>query len=362
MMRKETISTGWWSLPGYCMMFVIRHGRIHWKPLLLEVTGKDHMELTHDVLTGQLKWPVKGSGKIPEILDKHRVNPLDVSALISKKYKGPSFVQQMIFGEVDADTLDYLCRDFLSTGVNFGHVDVDRLIQTMVVKPDRLYFKEKGLQAVRDFLNARVEMYSAVYLHKKTRIADVMFLRAARRSIMKHGEFKDFWTMTDDEFLSLLLNRSESEYVRDIAWRLKYRQDLFKRVFHLEAGSLTQEQTHLLKAMTSLGRTPREIASVLERRICEHCQVPPGYIIVDMVSAATELSESRFKELDIMFIDKSGRKVSLAQIDRPFAEYIHHAQPSRSVLSVYTPEKYRDRCLDRLTDIFSGVVLGREVE
>ncbi len=106
---------------------------------------------------------------------------MEVSALITKNFNGPCYLQQMIFGEVDADTLDYLCRDFLSTGVNFGHVDVNRLIQTMVVRPDRLYFKEKGLQAVRDFLNARIEMYSAVYLHKKTRIADLMFLRAAQK-------------------------------------------------------------------------------------------------------------------------------------------------------------------------------------
>ena len=325
------------------------------EPLLLEVTGKDHMEMTRELLTGEIQWPVRGSGRIPEILSRHDVNPVDAAAMISRQYKGPYYLQQMIFGEVDADTLDYLCRDFHSTGVNFGHVDVDRLLQTMVVRPERLFFMEKGLQAVRDFLNARIEMYSAVYLHKKTRIADLMFLRAARKCVVEHRQFTDFWTMTDDEFLSRLLNEAESEYVRDIAWRLKYRQDLFKRVFHMEAGSLEAEDRQWLQKLNRLGRSPSDVASELERIICSDCQIPEGYVIVDLVSAATDLSESRFKELDIVFIDKAGRTVKLAQIDRHFAEYIRQAQPSRSILSVYVPDRWRDKCGERLPGILRHI-------
>lgn len=350
---------------SYCVDLLTTAGLLHdichtpWshtlEPLFIEVTGQDHMEMTRDILTGKVTWPLRGAGRIPEILRDYSIKPTDVSALISKQYTGPYYLQQMIFGEVDADTLDYLCRDFTSTGVSFGHIDVDRLLQTMIVKPDRLYFQAKGLQAVRDFLNARVEMYSAVYFHKKTRIADLMFLRAARKSILEFCEFEDFWAMTDDEYLTLLLKQSKSEFVQDIAWRLKYRQDLFKRVFHIEAGSVTPRQRDVLSAVSRLGNSPVEAGRKLEEIICNKLDIPCGYVIVDLVSAAADVSESRFKELDILFMNKNGRVLSLEQMDRHFAEYIARAQPSRSILSVYMPEEYRSLCTDKLPGLFTDL-------
>jgi len=331
------------------------------EPLFIELSGKDHMDVTRELLSGEVIWPIKGSGRIPEILNDYGIHPGDVSDLISKRYQGPLFMQQMIFGEVDADTLDYLCRDFTFTGVSFGHVDINRLLQTMVIRSDRIMFLVKGLQAVRDFLNARVEMYSSVYFHKKTRIADLMCLRAARKSVIDLKEFQDFWIMTDDEFLSSLMTRSRSEYVRDIAWRLKYRQGLFKRVFHIEAGSVTALEKTFLKHVVRMGRTAREAANALEQTICSRLNIPLYYVIVDLVSAAADVSESRFRELDILFVDKQNKKVSLWELDRHFAEYISVAQPSRSLLSVYVPEEYRDLCMDRLPRMMMTLVEKEEI-
>lgn len=321
------------------------------EPLFIEVTGRDHMDMTEELLNGRAVWPIKGSGRIPEILADYGVPSKAVSDLISKRFNGPGYLQQMIFGEVDADTLDYLCRDFTFTGVSFGHIDINRLLQTMIIYRDRLVFLVKGLQAVRDFLNARVEMYSAVYFHKKTRIADLMCLRAARKSVVDLEEFRDFWRMTDDEFLSALLTRSASDYVRDIAWRLKYRQGLFKRVYHMEAGSVTPEEQTLLKALSRQRTSARAAAQWLEKTICDRLEIPEDYVIVDLVSAAADISESRFKELNIRFLDKKGRLLTLDEMDRHFSEYIQSAQPSRSLLSVYVPDEYRSRCMDYLPKI-----------
>ncbi|MCD4654786.1 HD domain-containing protein [bacterium] len=331
------------------------------EPLFIDVFGKDHMAMTRELLTGEIRWPLRGAGRIPEILADHGIDPVDVSDLISKNFGSSYYLQQMIFGEVDADTLDYLCRDFTSTGVSFGHIDVNRLLQTMVIRPDRLYFLVKGLQAVRDFLNARVEMYSAVYFHKKTRIADVMFLKAARKSVLEYHEFQDFWAMTDDEYLSTLMHQSSSDYVQDIAWRLKYRQDLFKRVFHIEAGSVTANQQEFLRVVSRMGKSPVEAAEKLEECICHSCNIPIGYVIVDLVSAAADISETRFKELDILFIDKNGKVKSLQQLDQHFADYIHRAQPSRSILSIYVPDKYKNQCMDVLPRFLSGLTTGKNI-
>jgi HD superfamily phosphohydrolase len=197
-------------------------------------------------------------------------------------------------------------------------------------------------------------MYSSVYLHKKTRIADMMFLKAARMSILEHGEFVDFWFMTDDELLSMMIKDSEVEYVRDIAWRLKYRQDLFKRVFHVEAGSIGPRERRILQNISKLSDHPKDVSQLLETMISDPADIPDGYVIVDLVSAAAEISEQRFKELDILFLDEKGRAMKLEDIDRPFYDYIHNAQPSRSVLSIYIPDSYREKGLSVLPGIFQS--------
>ncbi len=310
------------------------------EPLFLELNKKTHMDLIMDILSGRWNMPIRGAGKIPEILRDYGIDPLRIARLVSKEYTGPKYVQQMIFGEVDADTLDYLKRDFHFTGASFGHIDIDRIIQTMVVYPDRMYFQSKGLQAVRDFLNARVEMYSAVYLHKKSRITDLMLLSAARKSIIEFGEFQDFWCLTDDELLSAMANSSKSEYVRDITWRIKYRQGLFKRIFDVKSGNVGPHLRKMLMNISRIADTPKQTAAALEQIISEEVGIPRGYVLVDIVYTVTDISEQRFKELDIVFRDKRSRILRLEQMDAYFADYIHHAQPSRSLLSIYVPEEY----------------------
>jgi uncharacterized protein len=313
------------------------------EPLYIRKYKTNHMEVVERLFRGEETMHLPGAGRIPEILQRHGVDPMLVADLINQKCEKYPFLQQMIFGEVDADTLDYLRRDYMYTGVFFGHIDLERLIHTMVVVDGTLHFRSKGLQAVRDFLTARIEMYSAVYLHKKTRIADQMLLRIAERSILELDEFAHFETMTDDEILSGLAQKSADPWVRDLAERLKYRRDLFKRAFYMEAGSMTERDELLIERILQLGPTLMDARDALERELCEESGVEPGYLFVDLPVEAAKVSESRFWELDIRFIDERGRRYTLAEIDRPFADYIRRAKPTRSVFSVYCPEAVRKR-------------------
>jgi hypothetical protein len=313
------------------------------EPLYIRKYKTNHMEVVDKIFRGEETMHLPGAGRIPEILRRHEVDPTLVASLINEKCTRYPFLQQMIFGEVDADTLDYLRRDSQYTGVFFGHIDLERLINTMVIHQDRLCFRSKGLQAVRDFLNARIEMYSAVYLHKKTRIADQMLLRIAERSILELDEFPYFETMTDDEILSGLAQRSADAWVRDIAERLKYRRDLFKRAYYMEAGSMSERDELLIERILSLGPALVDARDELERMLCEESGVARGYLFVDLPVEAARVSESRFWELDIRFMDERGRLSKLSEIDRPFADYITRAKPTRSVFSVYCPEAVRKK-------------------
>ena len=320
------------------------------EPLYIELNGTDHMDLVADLVKGNRTFKIKGAGRIPGILRSFDLDPGDVADLIRSSYKGPRYLQQLIFGEVDADMLDYLQRDFYFTGVAFGHIEVDRIISTMTVKDDEIVFLNKGHEAIRDFLFARMQMYSSVYLHKKTRIVDMMLSAAARKSIVELKEIDDFQTMTDDELLSFLVKKSEDPWVREMAWRVKYRQKLFSQVFRIDAATLDESDISFLNTVGSPGGTPSQNASKLARKLSEAAGVSPGYILVDQPLEVVKVSEERFSKLGIKYMDKSGNVLPLEKVDPPFAEYLSRALPNRNYLTVCcSPEisgKVRKVCED----------------
>ncbi len=322
------------------------------EPLYVELTGGDHMDLVAEMVTGKTKIPIKGSGRIPEILGKFNISPEDVANLITSKYKKQQFAQQIIFGEVDADMLDYLQRDFHFTGVAFGHIEVDRIISTMVLKEGKLVFLEKGLNAIRDFLLARLQMYSSVYLHKKTRIVDKMLLSATRKSVLELKELDNFYFMTDDELLSFLEKQSSDPWIREMAWRIKYRQGLFSQVFRIDAITTSESDKHFLNSLRNQNSTPNKIAEMLQVEIATKAKINPGYILVDLPIEAVKMSEERFEKLNIEFLDKRDRLISLERIDPPFAEYLNKAKPNRSLLTVSCAPEYKAKVKKICKDIF----------
>ena len=320
------------------------------EPLYLEIYGKDHMDLVADIITGRTKFEIRGTGRIPGILESSGLEPQDVADLVRSRFSGPRYLQQMIFGEVDADMLDYLLRDFHFTGVAFGHIEMDRIISTMRVADEGIVFLTKGHEAIRDFLFARMQMYASVYLHRKTRIVDMMLLAASRRSIVGLGEMPEFFRMTDDQLLSFLEIESGDPWVREMAWRIKYRQKLFSQVFRIDAATLDDSDISFLNTLGSSDQTPAQKAAGLARRLAEEAGVDQRYILVDLPLEAVKISEERFTRLDIRYMDRDGDIISIEELDPPFVEYLAKARPNRNFLTVCCcpdiGDKVRKACLD----------------
>lgn len=93
----------------------------------------------------------------------------------------------IVSSQFDADRLDYLQRDRMAAGVEFGHVDRDWLFDSLKVGditvgaddgdpyPTRcLYLGPKGVSVAEEYLEARYRLYTMVYMHKTTRAAEKM--------------------------------------------------------------------------------------------------------------------------------------------------------------------------------------------
>ena len=115
--------------------------------------------------------------------------PEEVAAMLQED-EPKDIYATVVSSQLDADRLDYLERDRLMTGVQFGHVDRDWLFDCMEVgevtlektvdgrandAPQQcLYLNHKGIQVGEEYLEARLRMYTMVYMHKTTRAAEKM--------------------------------------------------------------------------------------------------------------------------------------------------------------------------------------------
>ena len=99
----------------------------------------------------------------------------------------------IVSSQFDADRLDYIQRDRLMTGVGFGHIDLDWLLDCLEVgvvtvgreEPEEtacLYLGPKGIQVAEEYLEARFRLYRMVYMHKTTRAAERMLEAVLREA------------------------------------------------------------------------------------------------------------------------------------------------------------------------------------
>ncbi|KPL22956.1 MAG: hypothetical protein AMJ75_07025 [Phycisphaerae bacterium SM1_79] len=76
-------------------------------------------------------------------------------------------LSKLIHSSFDIDRWDYLLRDSYATGVPYGQIDINYLLNNLKVSPQKVVgFKEKALAAVEHFLLARFFMHRVVYYHK----------------------------------------------------------------------------------------------------------------------------------------------------------------------------------------------------
>ena len=177
--------------------------------------------LLHDVGHGPFSHVFENVGKALGILKHHEVwgreiitgetevndilrgvdeqLPEEVAAMLKDDVPKDIYAT-VVSSQLDADRLDYLQRDRLMTGVQFGHLDRDWLFDCMEVgqvtveadseghEPEVeqvpcLYLNHKGIQVGEEYLEARLRMYTMVYMHKTARAAEMMLSKLLRTAV-----------------------------------------------------------------------------------------------------------------------------------------------------------------------------------
>ena len=316
--------------------------------------GKDHMTITEGIITGSYdvvdeseSSSFKTRQTIPETLEKHGIDPKEISKLIrgpdasgserslfdwkdgSEHFQAEDVtLANMVHGPVDCDQIDYLMRDAHFTGVRHGAIDHMRLIRSLRRRGGNIAVDEGGLAALEGMLMARGLMYSAVYFHRVTRVTEVMLSRAVERSEDKLPGAEQMQRKVDSEIWSDL--NSAGDYAKDILTRLKYRR-LFKVAKTFRKDELSTDQ---VASLVEIATNPDHRRSV-EDDIASRAGLEPGYVAIDVPSVKLLLSEPRMSQVDIRILGDDG-KTRWLKDHTPIADALKRRQVSQAVAYVMT--------------------------
>jgi len=168
------------------------------------------------------------------------------------------WLADLVSSALDCDRMDYLRRDALATGAQYGAFDRDWLIREITPTADgeAIVVIEKGRTAVEQYLIGRYHMFQNVYLHKTSRGFEGAFLalckrvRALGESAMPEGlrglvtlfdedqPLDAFLRLTDDHFhldFEILVDH-EDPTLRALARSLHRRRPLQQRSLLAERG------------------------------------------------------------------------------------------------------------------------------
>ncbi|MEO6526179.1 MAG: HD domain-containing protein [Gemmatimonadaceae bacterium] len=239
--------------------------------------------------------PLIASGEVADVLRSELGPdaPDRIMALIRGRSTSP--LQGLISGSLDLDKIEYLKRDAFMCGVNYGDIDVDRLLNslTLVVDPESgipsVGIYEKGLSALESLLFAKYQMYRNVYWHHAVRSATAMYKRLVDGALRAGSlSAETLAAFTDEGLLHELAHREPSPLLAALRERR-----LYKRVFECPAAELPPERGEWIA-------DDRPLVVAVEDQLARELGLSAGELLLDYPTKTQMLG------LDIAVLRRDG--------------------------------------------------------
>jgi HD superfamily phosphohydrolase len=183
------------------------------------------------------------NGKIGDVIKNiWGVNTDSINLIIGKgqmprKDSKELTIRSIIDSHVDVDKLDYLIRDSIHCGVKYGKsIDIDIFLSNLTVDKStrKIGLTTKGRTTFNAIIDARNNMYEAVYWHKTVRACEAMFKRFFYEYLVESGidkaKVEELFILDDSLFLYKLLEWANTKSDRNRLIKL------------IEPFSLTQDR------------------------------------------------------------------------------------------------------------------------
>ena len=199
------------------------------------------------------------------IADNFPFNAQHVAALIRGDVRCPDnffvddgldhrrLLSQIVSSELDVDRLDYLVRDAMYTGANYGQVDVNWLLSNLDAWAAdgqvQLALDSRAVYAFDHFLIARHHMFLMVYFHHKSVVYEEL-LRRYVHSPNCTWSFPDIeqWLHLDDVALTSHLRQSSDPWARRIVEHRPFRRVMERHGSTQRDAGLADEEVVLREA------------------------------------------------------------------------------------------------------------------
>lgn len=320
--------------------------------LTVERTGMDHMDLARKLIMGEMRTyrerdedMFSGCLSMAEMLDSAGISPTKVCDLITQPetvggtefidgrsfFPSEDYIHQIIHGPVDADQMDYLMRDAHYTGVTWGSIDLERILNTIKVHNDRMVMERGGIVAAEGLMVSRALMYSAVYYHTTVRVIKMMLTKAVECSGL---DVSEMYTWDDADLTNALIGSGgkASEITRSILARR-----IYGTAYMLYSEDADSEITGRLAEFSGYQKRKE-----LEYEIADKAGLDPTELIVDMPSKSAMLSKSKIGKTDVSIIDPSGRVRSITRFSS-IAKGLQSRDPYGWKLLIACPKKDMER-------------------
>ena len=250
-----------------CAALLHEIGHYPYSHALEEIGALHHEEVARPLIT---------TGEVADVLRDGLGDDAPERIMALVRGRSDSALQGLISGSLDLDKIEYLKRDAFMCGVNYGDIDVDRLLNSLTVVHDpdgrgrAVGLYEKGLSALESLLFAKYQMYRNVYWHHAVRSATAMYKRLVDGALRAGSlSAETLAAYTDEGLLHELARRAPSPLLSALRERR-----LYKRIFECPAAELPPERGEWIA-------DDRALVVAVEDQLARELGLSPGEMLLD---------------------------------------------------------------------------------
>ncbi|MGI0081094.1 MAG: HD domain-containing protein [Nitrososphaerales archaeon] len=317
---------------------------------MFEEVMAERTKFTHEDMTQKIVL----RSEIGDILGKYGVSKRSLSELaVGKAQTKQRYLNDVIGGGLSVDIMDYLLRDSYFTGVEYGKVDVRRIINSFEVVGNKLAIGQAALFAFEALMIARYEMFRAVYFHRTVRSAELMLIKsmilADKDLHLTDLSLENYLSLTDEVTLYRIRNMStgsDSELKRAKKLADDYnRRKLLKCVFERSV----QQKDKFINSIFNSGKIRQQLAD----EIGSDAGVEVEDVFVDVPTAPSVPISSTRETFDQITLVRSGERGGHEFYNLKIEEMplIGTIAGFMDIMRVYTSEENRmrvDRAVRRI--------------
>ncbi len=312
-------------------------------------------EMNHEDVT---EWIILKS-ELGDLLEADGISKKRIGDLVRgrQKTKKDKVIAGIVAGQIDSDKMDYLIRDSFYCGVNYGLVDIHRLIDSIEISKDyHIQFDIAARGALESFLVARYEMFLNVYYHKTVRSVEVMLVKLieAADEVLGLTSFKtpeEFLELDDMSLISRVRNIDPSES-EDAKEAIKMVNLLDSRVLYKSAF---EKVIHTQDRFVSKILTKSKVRESIQEEIASIAKVNQDEVIVDVPTLpSVPYNPHQLDPMEIGIFEIVDGK----RIPHNLSEYSNIAEMMKTyldVIRVYTFDKNRVKVGRAAREVFQEV-------